>query len=300
MRCAATSSWPLKRDWTPCAYRPTSPIPSCTTPPTSSVYWCCRTFPLQWGYAHPDPPRGRASRCARRSTPSGTTRRSCSGAPTTTNHVADAPQMEHESTGRWLRRLVSKQLPTWNSSVLDRWLKRAFEQADPSRPTVAHSGVTPTCRSSPEPTATGTRLAPRRGPRARRARPHCPSHGAVRQRVRRSGGTDSSQLHRGLRAGRTSTGSRSPSTTGCRNRVFERGAAGGHPTFAAWRRRHAAVPSDLLRMQIETFRRLKYRPTGGFAFSRPHDPSPMISGRRARPRSHAEARWSTIAGPAGR
>ena len=27
--------------------------------------------------------------------------------------------------------------------MLDRWLKRAFEQADPTRPAVAHSGVTP-------------------------------------------------------------------------------------------------------------------------------------------------------------
>ena len=40
-------------------------------------------------------------------------------------------------------RAVARQLPTWNKSVLDLWLKRAFEQADPTRPTVAHSGVGP-------------------------------------------------------------------------------------------------------------------------------------------------------------
>ena len=38
---------------------------------------------------------------------------------------------------------MSQQLPSWNKSILDRWLKRAFEQADPTRPTVAHGGVMP-------------------------------------------------------------------------------------------------------------------------------------------------------------
>ena len=28
-------------------------------------------------------------------------------------------------------------------SVVDRWVKRAFEQADPTRPAVAHGGVSP-------------------------------------------------------------------------------------------------------------------------------------------------------------
>src|SRR6185295_15567807 len=40
-------------------------------------------------------------------------------------------------------RFVRQQLPSWNKSVLDRWVKRAFEKADPTRPTVAHGGVLP-------------------------------------------------------------------------------------------------------------------------------------------------------------
>ncbi|HUW02526.1 MAG TPA: hypothetical protein VMW08_09270 [Acidimicrobiales bacterium] len=38
---------------------------------------------------------------------------------------------------------ASQQLPTWNKTVLDRSIKKAFEKADPSRPVVAHSGVLP-------------------------------------------------------------------------------------------------------------------------------------------------------------
>ncbi|MGB3734772.1 MAG: glycoside hydrolase family 2 TIM barrel-domain containing protein, partial [Ilumatobacter sp.] len=47
-------------------------------------------------------------------------------------------------TGDWrsrLRDVAAQQLPSWNKSVLDRWVKRTFERADPSRPVIAHSGV---------------------------------------------------------------------------------------------------------------------------------------------------------------
>src|SRR4029453_9031799 len=57
--------------------------------------------------------------------------------------VADAPQLDGDSSRRRLGRIVRQQLSTGNKAVLDRWVKRAFEQADPSRPTTAHSGVLP-------------------------------------------------------------------------------------------------------------------------------------------------------------
>jgi beta-mannosidase len=40
-----------------------------------------------------------------------------------------------------IRDVAAQQLPSWNKSVLDRWVKRTFERADPSRPAIAHSGV---------------------------------------------------------------------------------------------------------------------------------------------------------------
>jgi beta-mannosidase len=38
-----------------------------------------------------------------------------------------------------------------------------------------------------------------------------------------------------------------------------------HPTFESWRRASQEHQAELIRHQVETFRRLKYRPTGGFA-----------------------------------
>src|SRR5207247_281494 len=39
--------------------------------------------------------------------------------------------------------MAAQVLPTWNKSILDRSIKRALEQADGTRPVVAHSGVLP-------------------------------------------------------------------------------------------------------------------------------------------------------------
>lgn len=35
------------------------------------------------------------------------------------------------------------QRPTWNTAVLDRWVSRAFERADETRPVIAHAGLAP-------------------------------------------------------------------------------------------------------------------------------------------------------------
>ena len=112
-----------------------------------------------------------------------------------------------------------QQLPSWNRSVLDRWVKRAFEQADPTRPTVAHSGVPPTCRSSTAPTATsasaGTAARSATSPSAARAAAAdwCASSASSAPSRCRTRPTSSST--RG--AGPTSTGSASPSTTASRS-----------------------------------------------------------------------------------
>jgi beta-mannosidase len=41
------------------------------------------------------------------------------------------------------RLAVAQQLPAWNKTVLDHSIKRALEQADPTRPVIPHSGVLP-------------------------------------------------------------------------------------------------------------------------------------------------------------
>ena len=51
--------------------------------------------------------------------------------------------------------IVGQQLPTWNRTILDRWVKRALEKADETRPVIAHSGVMP---HLPQLEGTDTRL----------------------------------------------------------------------------------------------------------------------------------------------
>ena len=63
-----------------------------------------------------------------------------------------------------------------------------------------------------------------------------------------------------------------------------------HPTFDAWRMATQRNQATVLRHHIETLRRLKYRPTGGFCFSWLADPAPMISASVLDDRAVAEAR----------
>jgi beta-mannosidase len=48
-------------------------------------------------------------------------------------------------------------------------------------------------------------------------------------------------------------------------------------TFDEWRRATQTYQAELLRHQIETLRRLKYRPSGGFCMFALNDPAPMVS-----------------------
>ena len=62
-----------------------------------------------------------------------------------------------------------------------------------------------------------------------------------------------------------------------------------HPTFGSWRTATQRNQAMVLRHHIETLRRLKYRPTGGFSFSWLADPGPMISASVLDHERHAEA-----------
>src|SRR3954452_4092984 len=84
-------------------------------------------MPLQWGYARGV--RKQAVRQARYAV-----------------HVLG----HHPSVAIWCghnepsgKEMLAQQLPTWNKTILDRSIKRALEQADGTRPVIAHSGVLP-------------------------------------------------------------------------------------------------------------------------------------------------------------
>ena len=99
-------------------------------------------LPLQWGYARGI--RKQAVRQARpRCTCSATTRRSRSGAATTSRWRSTSIPADRSTPLPAVRHCARQKLPTWNKTILDRSVKRALEQADGTRPVIAHSGVLP-------------------------------------------------------------------------------------------------------------------------------------------------------------
>lgn len=89
-------------------------------------------FPLQWGYA-----RGIRKQAKRQ-------------AAAMVDMLGHRPSIaiwcghdEPFGEGEGIRVALGQELPTFNKSILDRTVKRAIENADPSRPVIAHSGVWP-------------------------------------------------------------------------------------------------------------------------------------------------------------
>jgi beta-mannosidase len=185
------------------------------------------------------------------------------------------------STGR-LRSFAGRQLPSWNKTVLDRWVKRSFEKSDPSRVTIAHSGVVP---HLPQLDGTDSHLYfgwhrgaasdlskhAKRFPRQVRfvsefgagAVPHTAPYIDEQLRTREWPDLDWDRL---------------AETHGYERAVFEaRIDPRRFGSFDSWRRATQRYQAHVLKVQIETLRRLKYRPSGGFCFYALADPGPVIS-----------------------
>ena len=104
-------------------------------------------FPLQWGYA-----RGLRKQAARQAR---------AAVDLLGHHPSIAVWCGHNeplaidtgsggpaNRGKAVRQFIlGQQLPTWNKTILDASVKRAFEKADGSRPVIAHSGVLPSAGS---------------------------------------------------------------------------------------------------------------------------------------------------------
>ncbi|QXC60424.1 hypothetical protein KSP35_19160 [Aquihabitans sp. G128] len=176
------------------------------------------------------------------------------------------------------RYVAAQELPTWNKTILDRSVKRAIDKADGTRPVIAHSGVLPH-----PPLLDGTdshlsfgwhhgderdlpgfaRLVPRQvrfvsefGAQA------VPETDAFLE-PERWPDLDWDRLAR---------------THGLQKATFDkRVPPADHPSFASWREATQAYQAELLRHHVETLRRLKYRPTGGFAQLHLADGHPAVS-----------------------
>ena len=176
---------------------------------------------------------------------------------------------------------LGQQLPTWNRTILDRWVKRALEQADESRPVIAASGVPPHL-----PTLDGTDTHLRLG-WGRGSERDLPGLAATMPRLVRFVGSFGSQSVPDTEGmAEAANADTFPALDWERlerhhgldvEAMFASVPPGDHSSFDEWRDATQRYQATLLRHHIETLRRLKYRPTGGFCVSSFGDPSPMVS-----------------------
>ena len=179
--------------------------------------------------------------------------------------IDDGPEAEPGAPTSGARYLAAHELPSWNKSILDRSVKRAIEQADASRPVIAHSGVLP---HPPQLDGTDSHLA--LGWYRGDSRDLAGLARAVPRTVRFVGifggqsVPDSADFCEPERWPDLDW-ERLANDHGFRGELFdEHVPPADHPTFDSWRRATQEFQADLVRHQVETLRRLKYRPTGGF------------------------------------
>jgi beta-mannosidase len=198
------------------------------------------------------------------------------------NEPAAIDPTEHAGWRRRLREVAAQQVPSWNKSVLDRWVKRSFERADPSRPAIAHSGVLP---HLPQLDGTDSHLwyGWRYGEAdelAGRAKVMPRSVRFVSEFGAQAVPTSAPFIDEQLAAHRW------PDLdwdTLARDHGYDRATfetvfpPADFSTFDEWRATTQYYQAHVLKVQIETLRRLKYRPTGGFTFSSLADAAPTIS-----------------------
>jgi beta-mannosidase len=170
-----------------------------------------------------------------------------------------------------------QQVPTWNRTVLDRSVKRVFEKHDGTRPVVAHSGVLPHLPQldgtdahlwfgwyggQPEDLAAFAATLPR--------------HVRFVSAFGAQAAPDGDDLG-GAEGWPDPDWERLAADHGLDAEVMLRVVPpGAYRTHADWVAATQAHQARVVKHAIETLRRLKYRPTGGFAAYRLHDPTPQI------------------------
>ncbi|MDQ3757092.1 MAG: hypothetical protein M3394_04515 [Actinomycetota bacterium] len=235
-------------------------------------------FPLQWGYARGI--RKQAMRQAREAVDLLGHHPSIALWCGHNSPIAvDLEPGEPKHRGRAVLRFAAgQQLPTWNKTILDGSVKRAFEKADGTRPVVAHSGVLPHIGSGGtdshlwfgwyhgDERDLATALAA--WPRLAR---FVSELGA--QAVPESSDFMLPQQWPDLDWDRLCR------CHGMQKWAFDRRVPPeGFATFDEWQRATQQYQAAVVRRQVEHLRRLKYRPTGGFALLSFADGRPGVTG----------------------
>ena len=207
-------------------------------------------MPLQWGYARSV--RKQAARQAREAV------------DLLGHHPSIAIWCGHnEPAGR---SLPAQQLPTFNKTILDRSVKRSLEKADATRPVIPHSGVLP------HPGSGGTDSHLYFGWYHGDER-DLPGFARMWPRLVRFVSEFGAQAVPAAAADFIDTEQwpdldwdRLARRHALQRSMFER--IGLDPenfdSFEAWQSATQHYQADVVRFHIETLRRLKYRPTGGF------------------------------------
>nr|MDP9020956.1 hypothetical protein [Actinomycetota bacterium] len=237
-------------------------------------------FPLQWGYARSV--RRQAASQARAAVDLLAHHPSialwCAHNEPFTLDVSPARRYDRTAVARLFTRFATLQvLPSWNKSVLDRSVKRALTMADGTRPVIRHSGVLP----HPGSAATDSHLyfgwyhgderdfaglcraVPRLAHFVSEFGAQAVPDDAAFCEPERWPDLDWERLARthGLQKGR-----------------FDRYVPpAAFATFAAWRDATQRYQAELIKHHVETLRRLKYRPTGGFCQFAFGDGHPAVS-----------------------
>lgn len=223
-------------------------------------------FPLQWGYA--------------RSIRKQAARQAAAAVDLLAHHPSIAlwcahnepvaidldPGQPPERPGRFKTRfLAQQQLPTWNKTVLDRTVKRALDGGDGSRPVIAHSGVLP----HPGSGGTDSHLYFGWYHGHERDLPGlCAAFPRLARFVSEFGAQAVPDSDDFIEPDRWPDldWERLGHTHGLqRHRFDEYVPPASFPTFAEWRNATQDYQATVIRHHVETLRRLKYRPTGGFA-----------------------------------
>lgn len=178
----------------------------------------------------------------------------------------DTTNLDESSRAKAVRAfIVGQQLPTWNKTILDTAIKRAIEKADGSRPAIAHSGVLPHMGNA----GTDTHVyfgwyhgTEREFPAWLRRVPR------LAQFVSEFGSQAIPDTDDFMHAEDWPNldWDRLAHTHCLQREPFDKFVPPeDYPRYDDWRAATQRYQATILKHHIETLRRLKYRPTGGFA-----------------------------------
>lgn len=192
--------------------------------------------------------------------------------------TASSGVTKSDSLRKQAQRLGFQEAPTWNKTVLDRGIARAFARADPSRPVIPHSGVLP---GPAHPVGTDSHLWFGWGNAAGRDFADYARRFSNRVRWVSAFGAQSVPLsnefcdpHRWPDLNWSNlAGEWGLDLPKMRSYV----PPGDHAIFDRWVEATQSYQATILRRQIEELRRRKYAPTGGFSFMALADVRPAIS-----------------------